>query len=308
MSRFGKIINHIKSNPRILLAYVNSTGLLNNLPDTTIIKLLWWVRTGTKLDTDNPKTFNEKIQWLKLNNRDERMTMMVDKYLVRDYIANLIGEQYLIPLIDVWDDPKQIDFSFLPNQFVLKCNHNAAVGLCICRDKSKINKKKIINELQKGLKHNFYYSSREWAYKDVPRKVICEKYMEDDNGKSLRDYKFFCFNGEAKFIYISEGLENHDTAKISFYDFKGKEMPFHRSDYAQFPTPPKVPENIDEMIIIANRIAKDISIPFVRIDLYSINGRTYFSEITFYPNSGYIPFEPKDWDLKLGDWIDIQTK
>ena len=178
MSRISSIIRRIKKNPRIILAYINSTGITNALPDKTIIKLLWWVRTGTKLDINNPKTFNEKIQWLKLNNRNNRMTMMVDKYLVREYIANLIGEQYVIPLIGVWDDPKEIDFDLLPNQFVLKCNHNAAVGLCICRDKSQLNKEKAVAELCKGLKKNFYYSSREWAYKDVPRKVICEKYME----------------------------------------------------------------------------------------------------------------------------------
>lgn len=305
MNKIIRVLKNIWINPRMILAYMNAAGIFKFLPDKFVIKLLWWTKSGQKLNLKEPSSFNEKIQWLKLYNRDEKMTMMVDKYAVREYIGRVIGEEYLIPIIGVWDFPEQIDFENLPNQFVLKCNHNAAVGLCICRDKTKIDIKYVCNELKRGLKKNFYYSSREWAYKNVTRKVICEKYMQDGQRKSLRDYKFFCFNGEAKFIYMSEGLENHDSAKISFYNLEGEKMPFYRSDYKQFDKQIVFPENLDEMTLIANKLAKDINVPFVRIDLYSIENKVYFSEITFYPNSGYIPFEPYEWDKIIGGWIKL---
>ena len=309
MGKLMRIISRIKENPRNIISYINATGCFNFLSDQTVLKMIWWAKTGKKLDLENPVTFNEKLQWLKIYNHDSFLTEIVDKYAVREYIKDVLGEEHLIPLIGCWQNPEEIDFSSLPRQFVLKCNHNAAVGLCICRDKSELDINSVCNQLKKGLSKNFYYSSREWAYKNVPRKIICEKYMEDGTGKGLRDYKFFCFGGSAKFVYISEGLENHDTANISFYDLKGNEMPFHRSDYKQFSKKPEFPVNFEDMLNIANVLAKSlvqrISLPFVRIDLYSINGKTYFSEITCYPNSGYIPFEPEEWDKKVGEWIDL---
>lgn len=309
MKKMSRAIGRIKENPKRIVAYVNATGALNFLPEKSVVKILWWTKTGKWLDVGNPKTFNEKLQWLKINNHNPKLTTLVDKYLVRGYIRDLLGEEYLIPLIGCWDNLDEIDFDSLPDQFVLKCNHNAAIGLCVCRDKKVLNADKVKKELRRGLSSNFYYSSREWAYKNVQRRIICEKYMEDGSGNGLRDYKFFCFNGEAKFIYISEGLENHETARISFYGFDGKEMPFHRRDYRQFSVTPAFPDNIQEMIEIANKIASqlagEIGLPFARVDLYSIQGKTYFSEITLYPNSGYIPFEPGIWDEKIGEWIDL---
>lgn len=302
-----RIIKQVTKNPRMLFAYLNATGLLNSVSDEKIIKLLWWVRFGKKLNVDSPKTFNEKIQWLKMYNHDPKLTMLVDKYAVREYIKGILGEEHLIPLYGVWSDPEQIDFEELPDQFVLKCNHNAGVGLCICRDKKKLDFQHVKHELQKGLNNNFYYSSREWAYKNVPRKIICEKYMEDDSKKGLRDYKFFCFNGKAKFVYLSEGLENHKTANISFYDLKGNEMPFRRKDYEPFSKKPVFPPNFNDLIAAANLLAENLNLPFVRIDLYSIANQVYFSEITCYPNSGYIPFDPEMWDAEIGKWIDLSS-
>lgn len=311
MSKLAKVFSRIGENPRNILTYINATGCLNFLPDKTILKMIWWVKTGKKLDLANPKTFNEKLQWLKIYNHNPKLTDLVDKYKVRSFIASVLGEEYLIPLIGSWRNSEDINFDELPQQFVLKCNHNAAIGLCICRDKDKLNVDNVRKELKRGLSSNFYYSSREWAYKNVDRRIICEQYMEDGKGKGLRDYKFFCFGGSAKFVYISEGLENHDTASISFYGLDGVEMPFHRSDYKQFEHKPDLPENFNEMIETANKLAKrlfdEISLPFVRIDLYSINGKTYFSEITCYPNSGYIPFTPDEWDKKIGEWIDLSV-
>lgn len=309
MGKVNKIISQIKQNPRNILPYINATGCLNFLSDKTVLRMIWWAKTGEKLDLANPSTFNEKIQWLKIYNHNPKLTDLVDKYKVRKYIESVLGEKYLIPLIGSWSKPEDIDFDELPKQFVLKCNHNAAIGLCICRNKDELDIDKTCRGLKRGLANNFYYSSREWAYKNVERRIICEQYMEDGTGKGLRDYKFFCFGGIAKFVYISQDLENHDTANISFYGLDGEEMPFHRSDYKQFDEKPELPVNFDEMIETANKLAKDIvekiSLPFVRIDLYSIKGKTYFSEITCYPNSGYIPFVPEEWDEKIGDWIDL---
>ncbi|MDO5547855.1 MAG: ATP-grasp fold amidoligase family protein [Eubacteriales bacterium] len=309
MGKLHKIISRIKKNPRSILLYINATGCLNFLSDKSVLKMIWWAKTGEKLNLENPGTFNEKLQWLKIYNHNPLLAELVDKYKVRGYIKETLDESYLIPLIDSWEKPEEIDFSKLPDQFVLKCNHNAAIGLCICRDKATLNAESVRRELKKGLGNNFYFSSREWAYKNVKRRIICEKYMEDGTGKGLRDYKFFCFGGVAKFVYISEGLENHDTASISFYDLEGEEMPFHRSDYKQFAKKPELPVNFTEMIDAANTLARSlvnrISLPFVRIDLYSIDGKTYFSEITCYPNSGYIPFTPEEWDRKIGEWIDL---
>lgn len=300
-----KIIKRIIDNPKMIFAYINATGCLNFLPDRAILRMLWWVRTGKKLNDKTPKSFNEKIQWLKIYNHDPKLNLFVDKYAVREYVKDILGESCLIPLIGVWDDPDEIDFNLLPSQFVLKCNHNAAIGLCICRNKENLDEGHVVKELKRGLRKNFYYSSREWAYKDVRRKVICEKYMEDSSGKGLRDYKFFCFNGVAKFVYLSEGLENHDTAKISFYDLDGNEMPFKRKDYAPFSEKPSFPKNFNELIDSANKLATSTKLPFVRIDLYSIDNKMYFSEITCYPNSGFIPFDPDEWDDKVGSWMDL---
>lgn len=307
MKKLFSIFIKIMKNPKMIISYIYATGLLNLLSDKTALKILWWSKNGKKLNLEEPKTYNEKIQWIKLNIRNPKLTNLVDKYKVREYITNLIGSEYLIPLLGSWKYPQEINYNNLPDSFVLKCNHNAGVGLYICRNKSNINIKNVNKNLNKGLSENFYYKSREWAYKNVERRIICEQYMEDGFNKSLRDYKFFCFNNKAKFIYISEGLEDHSTAKISFYDLEGNEMPFHRADYNGFAEKPIMPSNLGDMIKIANKIAKDINIPFVRVDLYSIQNKVYFSEITLYPNSGYVPFVPSNWDEILGSWIDLNT-
>lgn len=182
----------------------SARGKYNDMPDREYLQRRFQAELGKSLDLDNPQTFNEKLQWLKLYNRKPEYTMMVDKYKVREYIAQTLGEEYLIPLLGVWDDPDEIDFDALPDQFVLKCNHNSGLGMCICKDKSKLDISKVRAELRKGLKENYYIRHREWPYKDVPRKIIAEKYMVDDsNCGELTDYKFFCFNGVPKFMYIS---------------------------------------------------------------------------------------------------------
>jgi hypothetical protein len=258
---------------------------------------------GKALNLKNPQTFNEKLQWLKLYDRRPEYTMMVDKYEAKKYVAEHIGEKYIIPTLGVWDRFEDIDFSLLPNKFVMKCTHDSG-GLVIVKDKSKMDIEAAKKKINTSLKKNYFWGGREWPYKNVSPRIIAEQYLENSS-KGLRDYKFFNFNGEPQFTYVSEGLENHSTAKISFYGFDGKEMDFHRTDYAQFDLPLEFPSNIGEMKRLSEELAKIIRCPFVRTDFYSVENRVFFSEITFSPCNGMIPFGPVEWDEKLGEWIKL---
>ena len=300
-----KIIKYLKDkNYRVT---VNSVlGLYNNMSDEQFLKKRFKASLGYELNLENPKTFNEKLQWLKLNDRKDIYTTMVDKYKVREYIKEKIGEEYLIPLIGVWDNPDDIDFDKLPEKFVLKCNHNSSIGMCICKDKSKINIKKIKRELKKGLKQDFYLRGREWPYKNVERKIICEEYMEDNKTKDLKDYKFFCFNGKVECMFIASDRQNkNEETKFDFFDKEFNHLNFtngHPSSNRKI----QKPNMYDEMIKIAEKLSKDI--PQVRVDLYEINDKIYFGELTFFHWSGLIPFKPKEWDYKLGELIKIKSK
>ena len=273
------------------------------LPDKIYIKLKYRLRLGKFPDLKNPKTFNEKLQWLKLYDRKPEYTRMVDKYEAKKYVADIIGEEYVIPTLGVWDSFDDIDFDKLPDQFVLKCTHDSG-GLVICRDKSKLDKDAAKNKICKSLKRNYFWSGREWPYKNVKPRIIAEKYMDDGVG-GLRDYKFLCFNSKPKFIYISQGMENHSTARISFYDLEGNKMPFERNDYKSFEAPPDMPVTMSEMVEFSAILAEKIGCPFVRIDFYCINGKTCFGEITFSPCGGMMPFKPMQWDKKLGKDLDL---
>jgi hypothetical protein len=263
---------------------------------------------GNRLELKSPTTFNEKLQWLKIHDRKPEYTAMVDKYEVKRLVAEKIGEQYIIKTLGIWNSFDEIVFSKLPERFVLKCTHDSG-GLVICRNKSTLEKAKVKEKIGRSMAQNYYWASREWPYKDVKPRIIAEEYMEDGVASSgLTDYKFFCFNNEAKMLYVSQGLENHTTAKISFYDLDGREMPFHRSDYRPVGAEMTLPDNYPEMLEKANVLAKCVNSPFVRIDLYSVEGKIYFSEITFSPCSGMISFAPTEWDKKLGEWIVLPSE
>ena len=257
-----------------------------------------------ELDLSNPVTFNEKLQWLKLYDRRPEYTMMVDKYLVRDYIANKLGEEYLIPLLGVWDDPDEIDFDSLPDRFVLKCNHNSGLGMCICKDKSALNIKKVKADLRKGLKQDYYLTGREWPYKNVPRKIIAEKYMEDNTFHELRDYKFFCFNGVADCVMVCLGRSTGNT-KFYFYDKEWKLCRYNilgKSIIGNGDV--EKPDNISDMFAIAEKLSQGI--PFSRIDLYNVNQKIYFGEITFFPDSGFDSNLLPETDIYFGSKIHLK--
>lgn len=275
------------------------------IPDKMYLQIYYFTRFKKFINFKNPKTFNEKLNWLKIYDRNSLYTMLVDKYEVKDYVANLIGDEYIIPTLGVWNCFDEIDFEKLPNQFVLKCTHDSE-GLIIVRDKSKLDIKKAKEKLESSMKNNFYYIGREWPYKNVKPRIIAEKYMQDGQNKSLKDYKFYCFNGEPKFLYVSEGLENHDTARIEFFDMNFKPAPFSRTDYKTFEVKPEKPHNFEKMKELAIKLSNNFL--FLRVDFYEINNKIYFGELTFYPCGGMMTFSPDEWDKKIGDWLEISEK
>lgn len=285
--------------------FLSNRGFFNRMSDETYLKLRYNCIMGKKLNLDNPVTYNEKLQWLKLYDRKPEYTKMVDKYEAKKYVANIIGEEYIIPTLGVWDNVNDIDFDTLPNQFVLKCTHDSG-GLVICKDKAELDIENAKNTLNHFLNRNFYSVHREWPYKDVKPRIIAEKYMEDESKTDLKDYKFFCFNGEPKLLYISEGLSDHSTAKISFADMDYNIAEFKRNDFKPFYELPKKPVNFEKMKELAKVLSKDRA--FIRVDFYEIHKKIFFGELTFFPCSGYLPFDPKEYDKVLGDWITLPNK
>lgn len=297
-----KIIKNFICNSEIRMNYINKIGFYNKMDDKKYILKEWKVKMKTTCNIEAPKSFNEKLQYLKLYNRKPEYTDMVDKYEAKNFVSKIIGEEYIIPTIGIYKKFKNIDFEKLPNKFVLKPTHTSG-DIFICKDKEKINNRKLRKQVKKWLKRKYYYIHREWPYKNIKPRIIAEKYMATDDQPELLDYKFFCFNGEPKFLYVSEGLSDHSTAKISFVDMDYKMAEFHRKDYKPFDKLPKQPENFEEMKELARKLSQNI--PFVRVDFYEVEGKTYFGELTFYPGSGYIPFEPEEYDKVLGDMLEL---
>lgn len=303
MSEVAKKINKFLHNPATRFACMERLGLFDRMPDEQYLKLKYKSIFGKELNLDNPQTFNEKLQWLKLYNRKPEYTVMVDKYKVREYIAQMIGEEYLIPLLGVWDNPDEIDFDALPDQFVLKCNHNSGLGMCICKDKSELDISRVKAELRKGLKQDYYLTGREWPYKDVPRKIIAERYMEDASGE-LRDYKFYCFNGVMKFVMINSDRNTDKPTRADYFDCDFNWLDFTWG-YSHAEVHPQKPEQFEKMVAIAERLSKGL--PHIRVDLYDCNGKIYFGELTFFDGSGFDKIEPLEWDYKLGQMITLPT-
>lgn len=294
-----KIYTYIK-NPFLIIPYLGFRGFFRWIPDPLWLKIVFRIKMGYKLDLNNPKTFNEKVQWLKLHDRNPLYTTLVDKYEVRKFIAETIGEEYLIPLLGVWDHFDDIDFGKLPNQFVLKCTHDSG-GLVICKDKSRFDINAAKKKISTCIKRNFYWGFREWPYKNVKPRIIAEKYMVDESGTELKDYKIFCFNGMPKIIQVDfNRFNNH---KRNIYDLKWNIQPFEIHYPSNFNFEIEKPQAFVKMIHIAEQLAKCNK--HVRVDLYCIGGEIYFGELTFFHESGYGRFKPKEWDNKLGEWINL---
>ena len=272
------------------------------LPDKCYLKLRYRLTFKKALNLKNPKTYNEKLQWMKLYDHNPLYTKLVDKYEVRDFIANSIGEDHLIPLIGVWDKFDDIDLNTLPNEFVMKCTHDSG-SVFICKDKSNVDVNKLRKQMNSCLKRSQYKAGREWAYKNVKPRIIVEKLMTDNSSPSLKDYKFFCFDGEVKAMFIAtdRGIENQDV-KFDFFDSEYNHLPLKHGHENAAVTPSR-PKNFEKMKEIASKLSKGLK--HARIDLYDINDQIYFGEITFYHHCGFVPFTPDEWDYKFGEWIKL---
>ncbi len=270
--------------------------------DKLYIKLFYTSYTLKKMDFKNPITFTQKIQFLKLQNTSPLCTQMVDKFEARSLVANKIGEEYLIPLLGVWDKFDDIDFDTLPEQFVIKTTHDSG-GLSICKDKNKFDVAVAESKINKSLKRNYFWNGREYPYKNVTPRIIAEKYMKDDARDELLDYKFFCFNGEPKFVQLDTNrFVNRNT---DFYDTNWNKLPFYSKSIKQISDIAPKPHKLDEMLDIAKVLSKGFA--FLRVDLYLINESVYFGELTFHPDGGVIPFIPKDWEVEIGKMIKLNT-
>lgn len=277
-------------------------GWFNWLPDKVYLKTIYKILVGKKLNLQKPKTFNEKLQWLKLYDRNPEYIKMVDKYEAKNYVAKIIGEKYIIPTIGIWDKFDDINFDKMPNQFVLKCTHDSG-GLVICRDKSEFNINEAKKKINKSLKRNYFYSGREWPYKQIKPRIIAEEYVEEEVNKELVDYKLMSFNGKVKTIFTCTNRYSKDGMHITFFNRNWDKLPFERK-YPSDKVNIDKPVTFDEMIELAEKLSNKI--PFLRVDFYEVNGKIYFGELTFYPGSGFEKFEPEEWDYNLGKWIKLE--
>lgn len=273
------------------------------LPDKLYLTLLYQVRTGKKINWENPKSFNEKLNWLKLYDRRPEYVRMADKYEVREYIKEKLGEEYLIPVLGVWNSVEEIDFSKLPEQFVLKCTHDSA-SVIICKDKHTFNKENAIERLKSSLKINYFYPSREWPYKEIKPRIIAEQYMVDESHTELKDYKIYNFNGKPELIQVDFGRFTHHERNLysTEWEYIDEQIEYPKNSKVQIAKP----DNLEEMLMCAKKLSKGL--PSVRTDFYSINGKTYFGEITFYQEGGFGKFENESYERKLGDLIHLPTR
>lgn len=274
--------------------------ILNKIPDAIFLKIRYYAGVGKKLNLENPQTFNEKLQWLKLYDRKPEYTVMVDKHAVKKYVADQIGDEYVIPTLGVWNSFDEIDFDSLPDQFVLKCTHDSG-GLVICRDKKTLDIDSAKKKIEKSLKQNFFYRCREWPYKNVPPRIMAEQYMQDGDSRNLPVYKILNFSGEPRIIQV---IQNDKTKNetIDYFDTRWHLLKM-KQNFPNSAIPMERPVCLSEMLDLARKLSKDL--PVIRVDLYEVNGKVYFSEYTFYSDAGFAAFYPEKWDNILGNWISI---
>ena len=298
-----KIKTYVK-HPSSILVNISNIIPIKFIGDRTYLKIKYRLIFGKKLNLQKPDTFNEKIQWLKLNDRKDIYTKMVDKFEAKKIVANIIGDEYIIPTLGVWNTFEQIDFNKLPNQFVLKPTHTSG-NVFICKDKSTIEFNTLKKMVKKWMKRQYYYYQREWPYKNIKPRIIAEQFMEADDKKELNDYKIFCFNGVAKIILVCSNRKGL-FKNTDFFDTEWNLLPFTRERHTNNINGIDRPMNLNKMVDIANKLSKNI--PFVRVDLYEINRKVYFGELTFYPSTGFEGFEPEEWDKNLGEMLELPKK
>ena len=283
-------------------------AILSRMPwlisnDVSYLRLLYWLNYNEKLNLKNPTKFSEKIQWLKLYNHNPLYTTLVDKLRVKEYVSHKIGAEFVIPAIATWNSPKDIEWRILPEQFVLKTNHDSGgTGIVICKNKSSLSIGKALKVLNHSFRRNSYVIGREWPYKDVAKKVIAEQFLSDSHGE-LRDYKFFCFNGKVRCFKIDYNRQIYHQA--NYYDPSGQLLPYGEAAYPPNPDADiHIPENISTMIALAENLSQGI--PFVRVDLYNVDGKIYFGEFTFFPAGGMTKWVgDENVDALWGSWLEL---
>ncbi len=298
-------MNTLKTVVRYTSYILNRPLIRNLIPASWFLQVRYYWYLEKKLNLADPLTFNEKIQWLKLYDFKPKYTQMADKYGVRKYVAERIGEKYLIPLIGgPWDNFEDVNLELLPNQFVLKCTHDSGT-IVICSDKSKFDINSAREKLNNALNHNYYWRGREKPYKDIKPRIIAENYLVEDEGIELKDYKIMVFNGKAKLSFVCSERFTMSKLKVTFFDLDWNKMPFERS-YPKSSILIDKPQNYELMIELAEILADGI--PFIRVDFYEVKGHVYFGEMTFYPGGGMESFNPKEWDAKIGEWLELPTE
>lgn len=298
---------------RIVMFACRTLKVDKHLSDKSYLNLLWKCQTGKSMNWDNPQTYNEKMQWMKVYYHRPDLTRLVDKYEAKLYTDKILGPGHTFPLLGVWDKPEDIDFNTLPNEFVLKCTHNSAEGMAFCKDKEKgiytgahgkdktiLTKEQVINGLRKAMKESYYLKSREWPYKNVKPRIIAEKLMKSDDGDVLKDYKFFCFDGEPKFVWVGS---NFDPMWFNVMTADWKNLHCKWGYYDLGPENIAPPTQLKEMLEVAKKLSKGL--PHVRIDLYSINNIIYLGEYTFFTHGGLAEFEPESFNKFFGDCIKL---
>lgn len=301
---FSGRVKHLLCDPLWFCGVVLRRKLSKHISnDRRYLKWEYFFAMKKRLNLKNPTTFNEKLQWMKLYDHNPLYTKLVDKADVKGYIAEIMGsDDIIIPTLGVYDTFDEIDFDRLPEQFVLKTTHDSG-GVVVCSDRSKLDLEAARKKLEKSLAHDYYLEHREWPYKDVKPRIIAEKFMVDESGYELKDYKFFCFNGEPKMMFIASERP-HDT-RFDFFDMEFNHLPFTQGH----PNADKKidkPENFEKMIEVSRKLSKGLG--QVRVDLYNVNGKIYFGELTFAHFSGNVPFKPAIWDKKVGEWWKLDTE
>lgn len=271
--------------------------------DASYLKLYYFFNMKKTLPLKNPKTYNEKLQWLKLYDHNPLYTQLVDKFEVKQYVTERIGREYVAHVLGTWDSPEDVSFDALPDSFVLKTTHGGGnVGIIIIKDKSKTDIEKVRSDLKEAMMYDLYKLSKEWPYKNVRRRIFAEEYLEDKETGELRDYKFFCFDGKVKAMFVATERQTREEPFFNFFDENYNILEI-KQGHPRATVPPAKPKLFEQMKSIAEVLSKGL--PHVRVDLYQANGKIYFGEFTFYHFGGVVPFEPVEWDALLGSWLQL---
>ncbi|MCC2155990.1 MULTISPECIES: ATP-grasp fold amidoligase family protein [Veillonella] len=304
LSKLCKVGMSFLTKPYYRTRVLIKLGYYDSLSDEEFLKKVFPKYMGYPLDLENPKTFSEKLQWLKVNYREPIQTVMVDKHEAKHFIAHRVGDQYIIPTLAVWDSVEDIDFDALPNQFVLKCTHDSG-GIVICKDKSSLDREAAKAKLRASLKRDYSKIAREWAYQNVPRRIIAEKYISELGNDDLLDYKMYSFHGEPKLTVVCSDRFSKTGTRMNFYDINWEPMGIHFGHYPPLSTEFPKPATYEEMKRLTAELSKDC--PFLRVDFYEIKGRLYIGELTFFPGAGLEQFCPMTKDYELGEWLHLEN-